>query len=125
MRSNKFKALHLGQGIPRYMYRLEDELTASRPADKDLGGPGRQKDGHEQAVHASSLEGQWYPGMHQKRGGWQGERSDRLTQLCPCETPSGVLCPRLRPPVQEGCGTVGVHPEEGRGNDQRAGTPLL
>ena len=45
--------------------------------------------------------------------------------LCSAETPPGVLRSSLRPSVQEGHGLVGAGPEEGRKNDQRAGTPLL
>jgi len=41
-------------------------------------------------VWAFTLEGQLYPGLHQKRGGQQGERGNCPTLLCPCETPSGV-----------------------------------
>jgi len=33
----KCKALHMGQGNPRYQYRLEDKGIESSPAKKDLG----------------------------------------------------------------------------------------
>ena len=37
----------------------------------------------------------------------------------------GVACPDLETPVQEGYRAVGVGPEEGHEEDQRAGAPLL
>jgi len=55
--------------------------------------------------------------LHQKRDDQQGE--EEVIPLC-----SYLLRPGLGLPVQERHGAVGVGPEEGHEDDQRAGTPL-
>jgi len=40
------------------------------------GGPGGQKSGYEAAAHVCNLEGQLYPGLHQKRGWSTGQGGD-------------------------------------------------
>lgn len=45
--------------------------------------------------------------------------------LCFCENPSAVLYPTLGPPVLKGCGCIRAGPEEGLGNGERNGAPLL
>jgi len=48
------------------------------------------------------------------------ERGDDCPLLiCLCKALSGVLCPSLGPPVQEGCGAVGAGPEEDHRDDKR------
>lgn len=48
-----------------------------------------------------SPEGQWYPGLHQKRSAQQHEGVDYPPLFCPCEAPDVVLRPSLVPPIQE------------------------
>ena len=60
-----------------------------------------------------------------KEGWQQGSGGDCSPLHCPCEAPSGALCPSLGLPEQEGCGAVGVGQKDGHEGAQRAGALLL
>ena len=98
---------HLGQENPRYVYRVKEHNKL--PCHEGLVGPDGQTVRCEQTVCACSLEGHLHPGLHQLRGGSR-KREENPPLLCFCEAPSGVLCPNLRLPVQEGCGAFGAGP---------------
>jgi len=72
-----------------------------------------------------SLESQPYPGLHQKKHGQQVEGGDPAPLLCSGDTSCGVLCPDVKSSLEERCGPVGAHPDEGHKNDPRDGTPVL
>ena len=72
-----------------------------------------------------SPESQLYSGLHQMNCGQQVEGGDSAPLLRSDETSSGVLRPDVESSVQERCGPVGVHPEEGYKNNPRNGIPLL
>ena len=117
----KHKVLHLGHDNPYYQYKLGDIWIEHSPAEKELGVPVDGKAGHEPAMCPHSPESQLYPGLHQKKHGQQGKGGDPAPLLCAGETSPGVL----HLSVQQKCGPVGVHPEEGHKNDPRDGTPPL
>ena len=92
---------------------LGEEVAESSPVEKDLGV----------LVDEKLDANQQYHQMHQKRGCPQGEGGDSPHLFCLYEASAGVLCPGVGPPTQNGCGAVGVSPEEG--HKYGHGAPLL
>jgi len=125
MRFNKAKCkvLHLGKCNPCYQYRLGDEGIEGSPAEKDLGVLVDEKldVSHQRvlAAQAASCILGCIKSLMVSRS------REVILPLCSDETPPGVLCPALEPSAQERHRPVGVGPEQGHKNDQRAGTPLL
>jgi len=95
----------------RYVYRLGEELIENSPAEKDTGILVHERqDTSQQGVlaiwKANGILGCKNRGVAAGRGG------DCPLLLCPHEAPSGLLCPCLGTPVQEGYGAGGAGPDE-------------
>ena len=93
----KCKISHLGQGNPRYEYRLGEEFIESKPVEKDLGVMVNEELDVIQQCELRDWKANSILGC-KKRGAaaWQG--GDCPSLLCPCEAPSRVLSPAWMQP---------------------------
>lgn len=136
MRWNWYKSMETDDMHPRvlkeladvaakliFIYILKIVAVSQSPWWSEKGK--RHEGGHEPAVCSCSLEGQLYPGLHQKSGG-RREREVILPPLLgPCEAPSEVLCPSLRIPEKERHRGAGSSPEESHEDDRRGWSTSL
>ncbi|PKU42233.1 hypothetical protein llap_7463 [Limosa lapponica baueri] len=84
-----------------------------------------QQDDHKPAICPCGQEGQWHPGVHQEECGQQVKGSYVPSLLCPGEAASGVLCPVLGSPIQEGQVTAGEGTAKGYEDNSGTRTSLL
>jgi len=100
MRFNKAKCkvLHLGQGNPRYVYKLGEEILGSSPSEKELGVLVDQKLNMSQQCALTAHKASGILGCI-RRG--VASRVRKMSLLCFYEAPSDVLHPDLVPSMQE------------------------
>jgi len=124
MRFNKAKCnvLPVCWGNPKHKYRLGREWIESSP-EEDLGALVDEKLNMTQQCAPAAQEANCILGC--SKSSMASRSREVILPLCSGETSPGVLRPALEPSAQERHGPVGVGPEEGHRNDQRAGTPLL
>ena len=103
----KSKVLRLNQGNPRYVCRLGEVLIESNPTEKDCESWCM----NQQCVLTAQKARSFLGCIKRRLAIKKREMTDPL--YSPHMTPSGVLCPNPGPPAEEGCGAVGVGPEEG------------
>ncbi|GAB0195605.1 hypothetical protein GRJ2_002025800 [Grus japonensis] len=125
MKFNKAKCqvLHMDQSNPKHNYRLGGEWIESSPEEKDLGVLVDEELNMSQQCALPAQKANHILGCIKR--GVTSRLREVILPLHSDETPSGVLCSALGSSVQEGHGPVGVSPEEGHKDAQRAGAPLL
>ncbi|GAB0204138.1 cAMP-dependent protein kinase inhibitor alpha [Grus japonensis] len=112
----KCKVLHMGQGNPKYQYRLGDEGIESSPPGKDLGiWVDEEVDMSRQCALTAQKANRILGCI--KRSVTSRSREVILPFYSALVR---SLCPALGSPAQERHGPRGTSPEEGHEADQRA-----
>jgi len=94
----KCKVLHVGQGNPKYKYRLGGEWLKSSPEDKGLGVLGHDKLNMSQQCELAAQKANHILGCI-RRSVASRSREGILPLYSTLETPPGVLRPALGPPT--------------------------
>ncbi|GAB0186373.1 hypothetical protein GRJ2_001102600 [Grus japonensis] len=121
----KCKVLHVGQHNPKHSYRLGGEQTESSSEEKDLGVLIDDKLNMTQQCALAVQKANRVLGCI-KRSVTSASREVILPLCSALVRPHLEYCIQLwEAPLQERHGAVGVSPEEGHKDDQRAGAPIL
>ncbi|PKU36391.1 hypothetical protein llap_13305 [Limosa lapponica baueri] len=120
----KCEVPHLGWGNPKHKYRLGREWIESNAEKKDLGVFVDEKLNMSQQFALAAQKANCILGCV-KRSMAIRSREVTLPLYSTLVRPHLEYCIQLWGPQHKGHGSIGVSPEEGHEDDERAGAPLL